>query len=878
MKHARTWRRYLRLGGSVREAVDDEVAFHLEEQTRALIESGLGEEEAAAAALAMFGDRQRIERSLLEIDNARAREERRSAMIRDLRLDVRFAIRYLARRRVFALVAIGMLALGIGATTGVFAIVDAALLRPLPFPGGDRVIRLTDIQTVERGVSVSWPEFQDWQRGLTFLDGLAAFGTNAFILPEGDEPERVIGALVAGDYLSVLGMTPVLGRGVTEAERAAAARVVMLSESLWRTRFGSSREVLGRALRVNDDAWTIVGVMPREANVLAAREDIELWLPFDPPEWANRGLHFLAVFGRIPAAMSPEEASTRIEAVAQALRDDAVTEHGILVEGVRDRLVADSRPLLIALAGAVLCLLLIVCANLANLFLSHAVERRSEFAVRAALGAGRLRLTRQLLTESLIIALLGGMVGGLFGHVATGVVARTAQSAALLAPVDGIDLRVGLFTCAITLLAAAAVGLWPAWRAGGDVAGTLKDGVGRATTGPRERRSRSALVGIEVALSVVLLAGSGLMVRSLVRLLNEDPGFRAGNVLKFDLSLPGTRYREDAQQVQFFTTLLERIRALPGVHNAGGVNELPLAGGDVTGGFLIPGREFPPDETPMAKKRVVTTGYFEALAIPVLRGRVFEGQDRAGTREVVVISQTLARRHWPDTDPVGQRMRFSWGPGDEQEIIGVVGDVRHDGLDIAVEGMMYRPITQFAFPGLTLVVHTEGEPAALIDGVRAQVRSLDPALPIDGVMTLRAVVRSSVSARSTLMVLLTGFAAIALLLAAVGVYAITAQSVGQRTREIGVRKALGAQNGDVLRLVIGEEAVVLGVGLGFGIAGAFAATPLLAASIYGVDARDPVTLAGAAALLAVIGLLAAWLPARRAARLDPVRALRGTTG
>jgi putative ABC transport system permease protein len=677
-----------------------------------------------------------------------------------------------------------------------------------------------------------------------------------------------------GDYHSVLGIGPVVGRGFSEAERASAGRVVMLSESLWRTRFGANRDVAGQALRINDDVYTITGVMPRAANVLAARADIELWLPLDPPEWATRGLHFMAVFGRIPAAMSREEADSRVEAVAQALRDEAVTDHGILVESVRDRLVADSRPLLIALAGAVLCLLLIVCANLANLFLSHATERRSEFAVRTALGAGRMRLTRQLLTESLILALLGGIAGGLFGRVATGVMARTAQNAALLAPADGIDLRLVLFTCAITLVAAALVGLWPAIRAGNDVAGTLKDTVGRATAGRGGRYSRRALVGVEIALSVVLLAGSGLMVRSLVRLLDEDPGFRPANVLTFDLSLPGTRYSEDAQQVQFFTTLLERIRALPGVHNAGGINELPLSGGDVTGGFTIAGREFAPDETPMAKKRVVTTGYFETLGIPVLRGRVFEERDRAGAREVVVISQTLARRYWPDTDPVGQIMSFSWGPGDEQEIIGVVGDVRHDGLDVASEDMMYRPITQFGFPGLTFVVRTQGEPSALIDAVRAQVRSLDGTLPIDAVMTLRDVVRASVSTRSTLMVLLTGFAAIALLLAAVGVYAITAQSVGQRTREIGVRKALGAQDGDVLRLVIGEEALVLGVGLALGVAGALAAVPVLASSLYGIDARDPITLAGAAALLAGVGLLAAWLPARRASRLDPVRALR----
>jgi putative ABC transport system permease protein len=871
---SRDRRRGLRVDRSVREEVDEEVAFHLEEQMRSLVGSGMDEGAARAEALRMFGNRKRIERAMLGIGQARVREERRSQMLGDMRQDLGFALRYLGRRPGFSLVAVGVLALGIGAATAVFSIVDAALLRPLPFPDGERIVRLTDVQRDRGGLTVSYPEVLDWQREMTFLEAIGGFGATSFVLPDVEEPLRVIGARVVGDYPGVLGVPPVLGRVFTAEELVSASRVVMLGEALWRSRFGASREIVGQPLRMDDDVYTIIGVMPRAANLLAAREDIAVWLPFEPVPWATRGTHFIAVYGRIPRGVATTQAEARIEAVAQALREEGLTEHGIRVEGVRERMVADSRPLLIALAGAVACLLLIVCMNLANLFLSHSAARRREFAARRAVGADGLRLIRQLATEALVIATLGGILGGLFGAATTRLVAAAAQRAAMLAPADGIDLRVLLFTASVALLVALLAGLWPAVGAArADIAGTLRDSGDRVTMGRRGRRGRRILVCVEVALSVVLLAGAGLMVRSLVSLLNEDPGFRADNVLKFDVSLPTSVY-PDAAQTAFFTTLVARLRALPDVHDAAGINELPLSGGDVNGNIAIVGIEFPPDEAPVVKKRIVTTGYFETLGIPVLRGRSFDETDRAGGREVVVISESLARRYWPDADPIGQRVRFSWGPGEEQEIIGVVGEVRHDALDAAGDGTIYRPITQFPFQALTIVVRAGSEPGALVPAIRAEVRSLDARLPVDGVMSLREVVHASVSARSTLMVLLTGFAALALLLAGVGVYAVTSQAVGQRTHEIGVRKALGAVNVDVLRLVVGQEAVMIAAGLALGIAGAIAGTPLLASSLYGVGVRDPSTLFAATALLGVIGLLAAWVPAMRAARLDPARALR----
>ncbi|HEX7090301.1 MAG TPA: ABC transporter permease [Longimicrobiales bacterium] len=857
--------------------VADELDFHLEAQVRDLVAAGWSLEAARAEALRRFGDVARVERELLDIDRGKERRVRRVELLADLRQDVRFALRQLRKRPGFAAVTVLILGLGIGATAAVFGVVDGALLRPLPFPDEERLVYVRDVQFGEPGYPPSWPEYEDWRREGDQFAAIAAYASNLYTLEEAGDPVSVEAGMVTGDFQRVLGIPPLLGRALSSEDVERDEHVLMLAEGFWRDRFAGDPGVVGRTLVLSGEAYTVVGVMPRAANVLVNRPSLGAWLPLVLPEpLRDRGLHMLTVIARLRDDITLEQARSRTEALAAGLRQSGVTRHGIELGDVREFLVGDSRALLLVLSGAVVFLLLVVCANLSNLFLSRSAARAREFAIRTAIGAGRTRIVRQLLTESLVLGVLGGALGLLLSRLATGAVAAAADRAALLAPSSSADPRVVLFTGAASLAAAVLFGLWPALRATRqDLAGTLKQADAARGGGTRAaRRSRRLLVAVELALSVVLLAGAGLMVKSIHTLLREDPGFRAENTLAFEVALAHTRYAEGGAQVRFFQDLLERLRALPGVRGAAAVSHLPLDGSDTNGGFGIIGREYPEGETPYAKKRIATPGYFETMGIPLIRGRTFDERDRPGSRDVVVISQAIAQKYWPGEDPIGREIEFRWGPGERQEIIGVVGDVKHDGLDVAIEGAIYRPLAQFPRPAMTVVLRTTGDPLALARAARAEVLALDPLQAVRDLTTVEAVVRRSVSTRSTLMALLAGFAAIALVLAAVGVYAVTAQSVGQRTREIGLRMALGADRGDVLRMVLREEGGVIAAGLALGLAGAYAATRLLARSLYQVSATDPATFAAVSLLLGAVALLACWLPARRAARVDAVRALR----
>jgi predicted permease len=878
MTQRRPWRRLLRagrpdVGGDVR----DEVAFHLEMQVRDLVAEGWAEDAARAEAVRRFGDIQRVERSMVDIGKSRVRATRRAQLLGDLRQDVRLALRQLRKRPGFALATVAILGLGVGASAAVFGVVDAALFRALPFPEHAELYYVMDRQGEEDVYSASLPEFEDWERDADFFEAIAAGATNLYTLMQDGVPEQVQAGLIAGDLLGVHGLAPLVGRGFTAEEREAGVRVALLAEGFWRDRFAADPGVIGREIVLNDESYAIIGVMPREAAVLLDDPGVVLWLPLPQLEWMTRGLHFLTVVGRLADGVSVEQAEARRAAIERALIESAVTEHGIALHPVRDVLVGDARTLLLVLLGSVFFVLAIVCANLANLFLAHSMGRTREFAVRIAIGAGRFRLTRQVLTEALVLGVLGGLAGLALARVLAGAVVAASDDAAILAGASSLDGRVLAFALLVSLGCAVLFALWPALRLTHAALGRdlVEAGGARAFGGRAAWRRRRLLVAAEVALSAVLLAGAGLLAKSLVLLLRVDPGFRSENVLTFEISLPDTRYDEDARISAFHEQLLERLRALPEVVAAGAANHVPLGGSNTSGSFQIPGR---PEETdapaPNANKRVVAAGYFEALAIPLRSGRTFRASDRAGAPDVVIISEAVARRYWPGVDPVGQRMRFGWGPGDEQEIVGVVGDVRHAGLDAAVAGEIYRPIGQFAFPGMTFVIRTRGAPSALAAAARAQVFALDPLQPIAAVRTMDAIVAASVAARRTFMLLITGFAALALILAALGIYAVTAQSVLQRRREIGLRMAVGARGGDVLRLVLRQEVAVVGLGLLAGTAGALASTRVLAASLFGVSATDPATLAFVLAALAAIGLIAALVPARRASRVDPAVTLR----
>jgi len=858
----------------VERDVRDEVEFHLEMQVRVLIERGYTAEAARAEALRRFGNVAGVERRLLEMDWRRERRMRRWRALRDLRRDAGFALRGLRRRPVFALVAVLTLALGMGATASVFALVDGALLRPLPFPDEEELVYVRDVQDGESGYPASLAEFDDWLASLDFLAGAMTFATRPYTLTGEGSAELVMAGMVRGAPLATLGLRPLIGRSFGAAELDGGANVVLLDEVFWSERYARRSDVLGRTLRLSDEPYEVIGVMAREAGALRAGNPPQVWMPMDRHPAMTRGLHFLDVIARLRPHVSVEQAGLRADAAAARIIEAGETTHGIALVRLREVLVGDARAVLLLLMAAVAVVLLIVCANVANLVLAQAFDRRREFAVRIALGAGQVRLARQVITESIVLGLAGGIAGMGVAWLLSRTVNAVSVTAGFLAPA-ALDARVLAFMLLLSVLVAVLFGVWPALRVGrSDLAETLRRaGDARSLGGRGALGRRRLLAGAELALCVVLLAGAGLLARSMVNLLRQDTGFDARGVLTFWLSLPGPRY-DDVRRTAFLDDLVARLEAMPGVEHAAMVSHLPLERGDTYGGFEIVGRAFPEGEDPHSKKRIASAGYFEALGIPLLAGRTFTERDRAGAPEVVIITESLARRYWPDGDALGSRVRYLWGSEGEQEVVGLVGDVKHDGLDRPADGMIFRPAGQFVQSGFAVVVKGSGDPLRRVDAVRAAVRAVDPDVPVRVPGTMESIVSGSVTGRRTIMMLISAFATLALVLATVGVYAIAAQSVSQRTSEIGLRMAVGAGRADVVRLIVRAELPAILVGALAGLAGAVAATRMLDAWLFGVAATDGVTLASAVALLALVAILATWIPARRAARLDPLRALR----
>jgi predicted permease len=868
------WRRRDELVAEIRDELDAHLALHVAE----LEERGLDHQAAVDEAHRRFGDRRRFEKELVAMGRRREARARRIELFSELAQDARLAVRQLRRQRAFALGVILVIALGVGATSAVFAVVDGGLFRPLPFPDGDRLVFLWDDQGENEPIAPSLPEFRDW-RDAELLDAAVALHTDGVRWRSGDGWDVMLAGRVEGDLRGVVGREPLLGRWFSPDEVRAGARVAVLDEGTWRTRFGADPGAVGATLQLAEGSYAIVGVAPSSLGLLrgdGTSGRVGVWLPLEEKDWMERGLHFLRVVGRLGPEVDLDTARAGAAVLAQRLRDAGHTRHGVMLMPARQVLVGNARPILLALAGAALFVLLTVCANLGNLFLWKSLARNREMAVRAALGASRARLVRQVLTESIVVSLIGGLAGLLVAHLLIDVTRGVAARAGALAP-GSIDLRIVVFAVLISILVGTLFGLWPALRASRvDLAAPLKaDATTLATAGAAPWR-RKALVAAEVALSVMLLAGTGLLVRSLARMLGEDPGFRAADVISFRLMLGDAKYEDESRIAQLLDELRRRVEAIPGVSIATASSQLPLEGGDTSGSFEVVGRTYTDDDRPGAKKRVVGPGYFEALGIPVLRGRGFTGEDRAGARDVVIISDAVARRHFPDQDPIGKRLRFSWGPGEEQEIVGVVGDVRHDGLDRPATGILYRPAAQFPHRGVKFLVRAGGDPAQVVAAVRREVAALDSTVPVHDVRSLEQMVASSIAPRRHLIYVLGGFALIAALLAAIGAYAVTAQTVSLRTREIGLRVACGARPSDILRMVASEGAVMIGAGAALGLLGALGANRLLSTMLYGVSPHDPVALGAAGLLLGLMAALAIYLPARRAARLDPMVALRAS--
>ncbi|HLL77414.1 MAG TPA: ABC transporter permease [Pyrinomonadaceae bacterium] len=803
--------------------------------------------------------------------------------------DVRYGVRVLAKNPGFTAVAVLTLALGIGANSAIFSVVNAVLLRPLAYKDPERLVLINhNYRKLDLRATVSAPGYTYYREHAQSFSAVAAVtGWNVNLTGDG-EPERLQGMTVTPNLFPMLGAEAARGRVLLEEEgQPGRNKVVVLSDALWQRRFGGDQSVVNRTVTLNGEPYSVVGVMPPSFRF--GREfgpPADFWAPiaFTPQQLAPTNLtnEYLTVLASLKPGVSLQQAQAELDSIAATLRNQHMpgsdeSNWGLLATPMGEQVVGDIRPALLVLLGAVALVLLISCANVANLTLARAAARQKEIAIRAALGAGRGRVVRQLLTESTLIALAGGAAGLLMANWGLSFLLRINEDKIPRAYEIGLDWRVVAFTAGVSLLTGIVFGLGPAFQSARvDLHDTLKEG-GRGGSAGVGRRVRGALVVAEVSLAVVLLVGAGLLVRSFVSLQHVSPGFRPQQVIAMQVSLPVNRYAEPRQRAAFYRQVAEAMRALPGVRAAGAVSVLPMSGQNQSGSFSIEGRPVAPNESmPHGDRWAATHDYFNAMGIPLLRGRYFSERDAEDAPGVAIVDETMARKYWPNEDPVGKRISFEGGAANPKwrEIVGVVGHVKHRGLEGESRTQYYVPHPQNPNSSMFLVAQAGGDPAALAAPVREAVRSLDRDLPVYRVTTMERLVADSLAQRRFSMLLFGVFAGVALLLAIVGLYGVLSYTVAQRTHEIGIRMALGARASDVLRLVVGQGLWLTLLGVALGLAGALALTRLMAGLLYGVSAFDPATFAVVALLLTAVALLACLIPARRATRVDPTTALR----
>jgi putative ABC transport system permease protein len=798
--------------------------------------------------------------------------------------DVKFGVRVLLKSPGFAFVAVLVVALGIGANTAIFSVVNAVLLRPLPFDEPERLVRVFGTNPKRNSFSrpYSYLNFADLRAQNNSFEALAAYSGSSAALSGAETPEQITGVVASGDIFRVLKTKPLLGRLLSpEDEKPGGSPVAVISHGLWQRRFGSDPQVVGRQIRLDGREREIIGVTPPDFRFEFLTDAADFWTPLDPqaPGFQSRGAIFLEVLGRLKPEVEIGAAQADMRGVMGRLEQAYPNQNagvGLRLAGAREELVGDLRPTLLVLLAAVGCVLLIACANVANLLLARAAGRGREIAVRVALGASRGRIIRQLLTESTMLACAGGLLGLLFAVWGVSLLSSFIPADVPRFDETSLDLRVLGFTLAASVVTGILFGLAPAIHSSRlDMNEALKEGGRSATEGRGRSRVRSLLIVSEVALSLVLLVGAGLLVKSFVRLRNTDPGFDPQNTLTASLSLASVRYEKDEQITRFYDQLIERARALPGVESVGAVAPLPLGGNNISFSFVLLDRpEPPPGQGVSASARFVTPDYFRAMGIPLRKGRVFNDQDRRDAPAKLVVNEAFARRFLTGEEPLGKRLRLGYNDI-EAEIVGVVGDVRGNSLSVPGSPEYYIPESHGAWSDMSLVVRTSTpDPASLTPALRAAVREMDKDQPLYEVRTMGALVTRSVARQRFSMTLIGVFAALALALAAVGIFSVMSYLVAQRTHEIGIRMALGAQGRDILRLVVGHGMTLTLVGVALGLAGAFALTRLMSSLLYGVSATDPATFGGVAALLAAVALLACYVPARRATKVDPMVALR----
>jgi putative ABC transport system permease protein len=880
----RSWWRALRHRSEFEREMDDELRFHLDSRADDLARSGLSRAEAVRRARLEFGNP--------EAWQDRCRESRRLHLADDLRLDLRFALRSIRRDAVLSATVIVTLALGIGATSAIFSVVNGVLLRPLRFPEPDRLMLVGGADPRKGGIyTLFGPDFTEARAGCRLCEDMAAYsGTYPGSLAGGTEPERVSLGHVTGSLFSTLRVQPLLGRTFLPEDtgrplfgastESTPVSAVILGYEIWRSRFGGDPAAVGRTVRVEGDPCTIVGVMPQGFDF---PDKAQAWVPATVN--TKRDNAYLRVIARLRPGVTPAAAQAALEAAARAQDAQAPERRRqgtFTVLSLQEHLVGNIRAALLTFLGATGFVLLIACANVANLLLAQAAARPKELAIRTSLGASRSRIVRQLLTESVLLSTIGGGLG--LALAVWLVRAFVAFGPAEIPRLDdvSIDRWVLAFTLLLSVATGLIFGLAPGLRASSqDPHAALQDGAGRATLNVASNRLRKLLVIGEVALALILLIGAGLLARSFVQLRQTAMGFDPHGVLTASLTLPDSTYPTKAHAERYFDQALERAAALPDVRAVGIVNALPLGryGARVSGDFTVDG-ESVARRGSWARKMVAGGDYFRAAGIPLLRGRIFDDRDREESPGVVIVSESLARRLWPNQDALGKRINIGFGGETWREVVGVVGDVKHDELGERQVPALYGPYrqvkdtTRWLLSEMTIVVRTDGPPDGVAVALRGTLAQIDRDLPLYDVSLMTDLVARNTAAPEFYTVLLLSFSLLALLLAAAGIYGVMAHSVAQRTHEIGIRIALGARPGRVVRLMVGEGMGLVAVGCALGIAGAFAATRVLSRFLYSISATDRGTFALFSLLLGAVALLACYLPARRAAGIDPIRALR----
>jgi putative ABC transport system permease protein len=867
----------------------DELAQHVAQHHADLVASGMDDEEAVTQVLAPLSHQQHVAREIARADRPRPSAPPPPAadgghLLADLWSDICYAARLLAHAPGFSAVAIVTLALGIGANTAIFSVVNAVLLRPLPYKDPSRLVLIGERSTDGSAGNVGYATFLDWRERSHSFDEMALVRSwNPTLIADG-EPERIGAMRVSANYFQMLGVRPALGRDFRASEdNPNDWRVVLISDRLWRRRFGADPGVAGRIVTMNDRPYTIIGVLPASFEPLISehfyhqRADMWALVGYEKSlSFACRSCQHLKAIGRAKAGTALEAARTDMDAIEASLRREHPADYSpgtMTLVPLQEELTGNMRPALAVLMGAVAFVLLIACANVANLLLARVARRERDLALRTALGASRARLIRQLLAESALLAFIGGALG--IALSAAAVPLLTHLTPATISRLSGtrLDGRVLGFSVLISLATAFIFGLLPALRASRvDLQASLH-GDGRKTASAPNSYARRLLVAADVAMAVVLLIGAGLMIKSVGRLLGVNPGFDPDGVLTMQISMVGAAYAKDDVVSAKTDEMVARLRALPGVEAAAAAGQIPLGGNGDTWGFHVEGRPITPQDASV-ERYSVTPEYFSVMRIPLVRGRLFTDADRTGSLNVMLIGERTARSLWPGADPIGQHAKIGGAEGPWRTIVGIVGDVRHHELALAPTMQMYLPQAQVTDSFLTMVIRAGSDPSILAGEARQAIWSVARDVPVYEVAPLPTLVEKSVGPRRFVMVLLELFGGVALLMTAVGVYGVISYSVGERTREIGIRAALGASRGDIVRLVLGGGLGVVAVGLAAGVAIALAATQYLEGSLYGVSATDPSTFAGVALVLFVVAAIAEGVPVVRAMRVDPSVALR----